>query len=80
MEDVLDAMMDKARQVVAWRSGSVASNILTPITNYATAGAPTNLSATIQNNHTTQLTLDGRAIAESNNRQNQMLKLQYGMR
>ena len=80
MEDVLDAMMDKARQVVAWRSGAVASNILTPITNYATAGAPTNLSATIQNNHTTQLTLDGRAIAESNNRQNQMLKLQYGMR
>lgn len=80
MEDVLDAMMDKARQVVAWRSGSVASNILAPITNYATAGAPTNLSATIQNNHTTQLTLDGRAIAESNNRQNQMLKLQYGMR
>lgn len=80
MEDVLDAMMDKARQVVAWQSGSVASNILAPMTNYATAGTATNLSATIQNNQTTQLTLDGRMVAESNNRQNQMLKLQYGMR
>ena len=80
MEDVLDAMMDKARQVVAWRSGSVASNILAPMANYAAAGTATNLSATIQNNQTTQLTLDGRMVAESNNRQNQMLKLQYGMR
>ena len=44
MEDVLDAMMDKARQVVAWRSGSVASNILAPMANYAAAGTATNLS------------------------------------
>ena len=80
MENMVNSMAERARQVVAWQNGQMASSILSPIAGYSNGGTPTNLSATIQNNHTTQLTLDGRAIAESNNRQNQMLKLQYGMR